>query len=135
LSGGATVAAFIADFKADAEAARASNAPALEGVAEKLDQAIANLESVTAYMQSALSEGRQTDALTGATPYLRLFGLTATTAMLVRGALADTDAPEAQGRAALARFAAASLAPETNGLAVSATAGATALEDAAAALA
>ncbi|MBV6649785.1 MAG: acyl-CoA dehydrogenase family protein, partial [Hoeflea sp.] len=50
LSGGATVAAFIADFKADAEAARASNAPALEGVAEKLDQAIANLESVTAYM-------------------------------------------------------------------------------------
>lgn len=135
LSDGATVAAFIADFKADAEAARASNAPALEGVAEKLDQAIANLESVTAYMQSALSEGRQTDALTGATPYLRLFGLTATTAMLVRGALADTDAPEAQGRAALARFAAASLAPETNGLAVSATAGATALEDAAAALA
>ena len=135
LSGGATVAAFIADFKADAEAARASNAPGFEGVAEKLDQAIANLESVTAYMQSALSEGRQTDALTGATPYLRLFGLTATTAMLVRGALADTDAPEAQGRAALARFAAASLAPETNGVAVSATAGATALEDAAAALA
>ena len=135
LSGGATVAAFIADFKADADTARASNAPALEGVAEKLDQAIANLESVTAYMQSALSEGRQTDALTGATPYLRLFGLTATTAMLVRGALADTDAPEAQGRAALARFAAASLAPETNGLAASATAGASALEDAAAALA
>jgi acyl-CoA dehydrogenase len=134
LSGGETVKAFIADFKADAEAARASNAPALEGVAEKLDQAIANLESVTAYMQSALSDGRQTDALTGATPYLRLFGLTATTAMLVRGALADTGAPEAQGRAALARFAAASLAPETNGLAASATAGASALADASAAL-
>jgi hypothetical protein len=134
LSGGETVKAFIADFKADAEAARASNAPALEGVAEKLDQAIANLESVTAYMQSALSDGRQTDALTGATPYLRLFGLTATTAMLVRGALADTAAPEAQGRAALARFAAASLAPETNGLAASATAGASALADASAAL-
>jgi acyl-CoA dehydrogenase len=134
LSGGETVKAFIADFKADAEAARASNAPALEGVAEKLDQAIANLESVTAYMQSALADGRQTDALTGATPYLRLFGLTATTAMLVRGALADTGAPEAQGRAALARFAAASLAPETNGLAASATAGASALADASAAL-
>ena len=134
LSGGETVKAFIADFKADAEAARASNAPALEGVAEKLDQAIANLESVTAYMQSALSDVRQTDALTGAAPYLRLFGLTATTAMLVRGALADTGAPEAQGRAALARFAAASLAPETNGLAASATAGASALADASAAL-
>ena len=135
LSGGATVAAFIADFKADADAARASNAPALEGVAEKLDRAIADLESVTAWMQSALSEGRQTDALTGATPYLRLFGLTATTAMLVRGALADTGAPEAAGRAALARFAAANLAPETGGLAASATAGAASLSDATAALA
>ena len=135
LSGGATVAAFIADFKADADAARASNAPALEGVAEQLDRAIADLEMVTAYMQSALSESRQTDALTGATPYLRLFGLTATTAMLVRGALADTGAPEAAGRAALARFAAANLAPETGGLAASATAGAASLSDAAAALA
>ncbi|MEM5495550.1 acyl-CoA dehydrogenase [Hoeflea sp. AS16] len=135
LSGGATVAAFIADFKADAEAARASNAPALEGVAEQLDRAIADLESVTAYMQSALAEARQTDALAGATPYLRLFGLTATTAMLVRGALADTDAPEAAGRAALARFAAANLAPETGGLAASATAGAASLSGASAALA
>ena len=135
LSGGETVKAFIADFKADAEAARASNAPALEGVAEKLDRAIADLEMATAFMQASLSDGRQTDALTGATPYLRLFGLTATTAMLVRGALADTGAPEAQGRAALARFAAANLAPETGGLAASATAGAASLSDATAALA
>jgi acyl-CoA dehydrogenase len=135
LSGGATVAAFIADFKADADAARASNAPALEGVAEKLDRAIADLESVTAWMQSALAEGRQTDALTGATPYLRLFGLTATTAMLVRGALADAGSPESAGRAALARFAADNLAPETGGLAASATAGSASLAGAAAALA
>jgi len=135
LSGGATVSAFIADFKADAEAARAANAPGLEGVADHLDAAIADLESTTAYMQAATSEARQTDALTGATPYLRLFGLTATTAMLVRGALADTDAPEAAGRAALARFAAANLAPETKGLAASATAGAVSLEGASAALA
>ena len=104
LSGGATVAALIADFKADADAARASNAQAFEGVADRLDQAIADLESVTAYMQSALADGRQTDALAGATPYLRLFGLTATTAML-------------------ARFAATNLAPESRGLAASATAG------------
>jgi len=135
LSGGATVAALIADFKADADAARASNAPAFEGVADQLDGAIADLEAATAYMQSALADGRQTDALSGATPYLRLFGLTATTAMLARGALADIDAPEAAGRAALVRFAAANLAPETKGLAASATAGAECLADAAAALA
>ncbi|MCY0150501.1 acyl-CoA dehydrogenase [Hoeflea sp. G2-23] len=135
LSGGATVAAFIADFKADAEAARASNSPALAGVTEGLDRAIADLETATTYLQSAASEGRQVDALTGATPYLRLFGLTATTAMLVRGALADQDAPEAQGRAALARFAAFNLAPETAGLVTAVTSGSASLELATAALA
>jgi len=55
--------------------------------------------------------------------------------MLARGALADQDAPEAPGRAALARFAAANLAPETKGLLSSATAGAAILENASAALA
>ncbi|MDP2734130.1 MAG: acyl-CoA dehydrogenase [Hoeflea sp.] len=135
LSDGAAVTALIADFKADAEAARASNSPALEGVADQLDAAITELESATAYMLSAVRDGRQTDALSGATPYLRLFGLTATTAMLARGALADTDAPEAAGRAALARFAAASLTPETSGLAAIATAGAAGLSGAHAALA
>ncbi|SOE17699.1 hypothetical protein SAMN05877838_2602 [Hoeflea halophila] len=135
LSGGATVSALIADFKADAEAARASNSLVFEGVADHLDQAIADLETATAYMQSALGDGRQTDALSGATPYLRLFGVTATVAMLARGALADMEAPEAAGRAALARFAAANLAPETRGLAASATAGAACLADASAALA
>ena len=135
LSDGATVAAFIADFKADAEAIRASNLPAFEGVAGQLDAAIADLETATAYMRSAMSEDRQTDALTGATPYLRLFGLTATVAMLARGALTDQDAPEAAGRAALARFAAANLAPETKGLLSSSTAGAASLENASAALA
>ncbi|WP_412051502.1 acyl-CoA dehydrogenase [Hoeflea sp. Naph1] len=135
LSGGATVTALIADFKADAEAARASNSPALAGVADHLDRAIADLETATAYLQSAVSEGRQTDALTGATPYLRLFGLTATTAMLARGALADQDAPEAPGRAALARFAALNLAPETTGLVTAVTSGASSLEHATAALA
>ncbi len=134
-SGGASVVAFIADFKADAEAVRASNSPALEGVADHLDQAITDLETATAYMQAATSDGRQTDALSGATPYLRLFGLTATTAMLARGALADTGAPEAAGRAALARFAASTLAPETRGLAAIATAGAASLSDAGAAFA
>jgi acyl-CoA dehydrogenase len=135
LSGGAAVNKLIADFKADAEAARACNAPSLAGVADHLDRAIVDLETATGYLQSAIADGRQTDALTGATPYLRLFGLTATTAMLARGALADMDAPQAAGRAALARFAAIHLAPETAGLAVTVTTGADSLEAAAAALA
>jgi acyl-CoA dehydrogenase len=135
LSAGETVAKLIADFKADADAARASNAPQLEGVAGRLDEAIADLETATGYLQKAISEGRQTDALAGATPYLRLFGLTATAAMLARGALADMEAPEAGGRAALARFAALNLAPETAGLLTGILTGADSLEAAKAALA
>ena len=134
MSGGETVKALIADFKADCEAARASNSPALQGVTDHLDAAIADLETATAYMQTAISDGRQSDALAGATPYLRLFGLTASVAMLTRGALAGQDAPEAAGRAALARFAAANLAPESRGLVSSATAGASSLDNALAAL-
>lgn len=135
LSGGETVKAFIADFKADAAAARASNSPALAGVADHLDRAIADLEAATAYLQTAVSEGRQTDALSGATPYLRLFGLTATTAMLARGALADPDAPEAAARAALAEFAALNFAPQTAGLLPGITGGGAALGNIEAALA
>lgn len=135
LSGGAAVTALIADFKADSDAARASNSKQMAGVAEALDRAIADLETATEYLQSAVSEGRQTDALTGATPYLRLFGLTATTAMLARGALADPDAPEAAARTSLARFAALNLAPETSGLAAIVTSGAASLDTADAALA
>lgn len=135
LSGGAAVTALIADFKADSEAARASNSKQMAGVAEALDRAIADLETATEYLQSAVSEGRQTDALTGATPYLRLFGLTATTAMLARGALADPEAPEAAARTSLARFAAMNLAPETSGLAAIVTTGAASLDTADAALA
>ncbi|WP_299867612.1 acyl-CoA dehydrogenase [uncultured Hoeflea sp.] len=135
LSGGTAVTALIADFKADSEAARASNSKQMAGVAEALDRAIADLETATEYLQSAVSEGRQTDALTGATPYLRLFGLTATTAMLARGALADPDAPEAAARTSLARFAAINLAPETSGLAAIVTTGAASLDTADAALA
>ncbi|OCW55592.1 acyl-CoA dehydrogenase [Hoeflea olei] len=135
LSGGDTVARLIAEFKADAEAARADNSGALAGVADRLEAAIADLEAATAYMQAALAEGRQPDALTGATPYLRLFGLTATVALVARGVLADAQAPQAAARAALARFAAANFAPETAGLLAAATEGAASLKGAEAALA
>ena len=124
LSDGAAVTALIADFKADAEAARASNSPALEGVADQLDQAIADLHTATAYMLAAVSEGRQTDALSGATPYLRLFGLTAGAVYLAKGALAETGRTE---RTHLARFMAENLLTETSALKRQVVAGAASL--------
>ena len=52
-------------------------------------------------------------ALAGATPYLRLFGLTAGAVYLAKAALADTTRTE---RAHLARFMAENLLSETGAL-------------------
>ncbi|PWW01824.1 alkylation response protein AidB-like acyl-CoA dehydrogenase [Hoeflea marina] len=134
LSDGATVCALIADYQADADAVRASNSPELAGVADRLDRAIDDLRTATSFMLDAVRSGRQGEALAGATPYLRLFGLTASGALLARGAMAGMGEDGGEGRAALIRFAAANLLPETAGLSSTVTAGAESLEAAAAAL-
>jgi Acyl-CoA dehydrogenases len=132
LSDGGAVADFIAGLKADAEAVRASNRNDLDGVADALAQALAHLETTTAWLIAALREGRQVEALSGATPYLRLFGLAAGGAMLARAALAGGEGTEA--RAAIARFAAFNLLPETAALAATVTGGAASVSAAMAAL-
>lgn len=135
LSDGETVAALIADYQADADGVRASNSPELAGVADQLDRAIADLQTATSFMLDAVRSGRQSEALAGATPYLRLFGLTATGALLARGAMASIGEDGGEARTALIRFAAANLLPETAGLASTVTGGADSLEAATAALA
>jgi len=135
LSGGAAVAALIGEFKADAVAARRSNAPDLSGLADRLDRSIADLETATAWLADALQAGRQTEALAGATPYLRLFGLTATGAYVLRSALESPEGEARAARAALARFTLTNLLPETSGLALIVIDGAASLAEADAALA
>ena len=131
LSDGGAVADLIAELKADAEAVRASNRADLEGVAPALSEALDDLETATKWLIAAQKDGRQVDALAGATPYLKLFGLAAGAALLSRSALAGGSGTEA--RAALARFAALSLLPETGGLTRIVTGGAGVLSAAAAA--
>jgi hypothetical protein len=130
LSGGEQVKGYIAELRADIEALRASNADGFGRTAQKCEAALDDLDQATGFLLDALAAGRQEEALAGATPYLRLFGLAAGGAYLVRGALAGGDG----GRVALARFFAENLIDEAGALRKRVTEGAGSIEAAAAAL-
>ncbi|MEO1265088.1 MAG: acyl-CoA dehydrogenase [Pseudomonadota bacterium] len=87
LGDGAVVRQLLAEYEETAEAVRASNQPEFGHMGERLTDAIAALKSASAWMGEALANNPEA-ALAGATPYLRLFGLTAGGTYLARGALA-----------------------------------------------
>jgi butyryl-CoA dehydrogenase len=87
LSDGQTVRAVLDRYHRTAEAARAINHPALQRIGTRLGEGLAALNRATEFMMAALAT-RPNDALAGATPYLRLFGLVAGGAYLADQALA-----------------------------------------------
>ncbi|MBX9464475.1 MAG: acyl-CoA dehydrogenase [Aquamicrobium sp.] len=131
LSGGEHVKGYIGELRADIEALRKSNADGFGATAERCDAALNDLAEATDFLQRALADGRQEEALAGATPYLRLFALAAGGGYLVRGALAGED----NARVALARFFAENLVDEASALKWRVIAGAESLVSADAALA
>lgn len=130
-SGGAQVKSYIAELRAGVDALRKSNLPGLGRSAERLEAALDDLDQATNFMQSAVAEGRMVEALAGATPYLRLFGLAAGGCYLARAAVADGQ----EARTALCRFFAENLVGETAALRQRAVEGAESLAQARAALA
>ncbi|RWX77189.1 acyl-CoA dehydrogenase [Neorhizobium lilium] len=115
LSSGGEVAGFLSELREIAERVATSDA-ALGETAERLRKAIADLEQATTWLLEAQTGGRVAEALAGATPYQRLFGLVLTGAYLAKGAVADVgDGGEAK-RIALCRFAAENLLAETAAL-------------------
>jgi acyl-CoA dehydrogenase len=120
LSDGGHVRGFVAELRAIAEKARlragTANAPDLGETGERLAAAIADLEAATEWLLATLAAGRQAEALAGATPYHRLFGLVLTGAYLAKGALADGGDGRNGERAALCRFAAENIIGETAAL-------------------
>jgi alkylation response protein AidB-like acyl-CoA dehydrogenase len=120
LSDGGHVRGFVAELRAIAEKARlragTANAPDLGETGERLAAAIADLEAATEWLLATLAAGRQAEALAGATPYQRLFGLVLTGAYLAKGALADGGDGRNGERAALCRFAAENIIGETAAL-------------------
>ncbi|MBY4609930.1 acyl-CoA dehydrogenase [Rhizobium sp. 9T] len=116
LSDGDQVMGFIAELKAIGEAVSRSNLDGFGETAARLGAAISDLEETTAWLLAALADGRAAEALAGATPYQRLFGLVLTGCYLAKGALADSGDGKGEGRIALCRFAAENLLAETAAL-------------------
>jgi acyl-CoA dehydrogenase len=130
-SGGEHVHGYIAELRADVDALRQSNLPGLGRSADRLDAALNDLEGATRFLQKAQADGKTVEALAGATPYLRLFGLASGGAYLARGAVAGGDA----GRISLVRFFAENLSGECAALRDRVENGAESLEQAAKSLA
>jgi acyl-CoA dehydrogenase len=116
LSDGGEVKSLIAELQQIADRVGASDAENFGATANRLNAAITDLQEATDWLLAQLSAGNLADALAGATPYQRLFGLTLTGCYLAKGALADADDGKAADRIALCRFAAENLLTETTAL-------------------
>ena len=132
LANGDVVRGYIAELKETADEVRASNRPEFGLMGQRLDEAVSALAEASEYMIAQLQNNPEA-ALTGATPYLRLFGLTAGGAYLARGALSavrDGSASDgAAGAVITARFFAEQLLVSVPGHALSVTTGADALTE------
>jgi acyl-CoA dehydrogenase len=102
LSGGEHVKGFLAELREIADEVLPPTGPNSGRAGERLNAAIEDLKAATGFMAEAQAEGRVNDALAGATPYLRLAGLTLGGALLAKGALrSGTDNPSAARQRAL----------------------------------
>ena len=104
LSGGAAVEAHIKELRGIVDAVSASNDPAFGWTSVRLGEALDSLTNATKWLAGAL-EKEPDLALAGATPYLRLFGLTTGGCYLAQQALTALRlGSAAQPRLTLARF-------------------------------
>src|SRR4029078_7858588 len=117
------------------------NNPAFGQMGARLRDAIEALDRATQYMLCTL-KASPSEALAGAAPYLRLFGLAQGTASLAEMALAAHAAaakggadPADAGRVALARLFAEEIATPGPGIEAATTSGAASVQEAALALA
>ena len=135
IANGDHVRAFLGELRGIADAVARSNLDGFGETAPRLESAIADLEKASEWLLSRQAEGAVAEALAGATPYQRLFGLVLTGAYLAKGGVVDAADGEAGKRIALCRFAAENLLAETAALTDRIAAGASSLEAARIALA
>lgn len=128
LDDGAVIAAYLDELAETVEDIKVSNQPAFGKMADRLGEALTALRSASLWMGEQLQSNPEA-ALAGATPYLRLFGLTAGGVYLGKGALLAAREANGAGRnhVALARFFAETQVPMAAGLAMSITDGAESL--------
>ena len=98
LSGGEAFRAYLGELREIAERVRGTNHEAFGDTAALLDRAIDEVSEAGEWLLACLGAGRMEEALSGATPFLRLFALAAGGAYLAKAGLAEG------GRAGLARY-------------------------------
>ncbi|MBV8963532.1 MAG: acyl-CoA dehydrogenase, partial [Hyphomicrobiales bacterium] len=138
LGQGRAAASLISGMRATAQKLVGINNPAFGQMGARLRDAVEALDRATQYMLGTVDTALA-DALAGATPYLRLFGIAQGTAALAEMALAahgqastgDTD-PAQAGRISIARFFAENIATGAPGLEATITTGAASIHHAAA---
>lgn len=123
ISGGDAVKGYINDLRSIVEDVRGANHDGFGKTAELLDGALNEVEEATDWLLVQMSEGKLDEALSGATPYQRLFGLAAGGCYLAKAGLADNE----KDRASLARFYAENFAAECAALKHTVTGGADSL--------
>ena len=134
LSGGEVARTLIAEMRATVDEVARTNAPEFGAAAERLREAVDALDRATHFMFDALQNDGHA-ALSGATPYLRLFGTALGGCALAREGLIRTAGNGDAARIALARFFAEHIVPGAGGLESEVVHGAASLREAAKALA
>jgi acyl-CoA dehydrogenase len=130
LGGGKHIHGYIAELRAVVDQVKATNRAAFGETAARLGEALGDFEVATNHLQQAVNEGCMQDALSGATPYQRLFALAAGGVYLATAALAD----QSDGHTPLCRFNAENLVDECSALRRRVITGAASLDAAAAQL-
>ncbi len=123
------------DMRSIVEALKASNVPQFGNAADRLAETLDSLDRASSWLRAQIANAPN-DALAGATPYLRLFGLArggTALAQIALNASADNDL-NAQKRIALARFFAEHICCGARGLELSICEGAASVHEAAIAL-
>jgi len=126
MSGGGAVRTYLAELRAVVDDVHAANDPAFGETGRRLGEALDALERATEWLLSRTADAPE-QALAGATPYQRLFGIAAGGCMLAKDALAAKRAGgtiAADPLVAAARFFAAHIAVGAAGLATTVIEGA-----------
>ena len=134
LQNGAVMQAQLASMTQTIDEVERSNNPAFGETAARLRDAVAALEAATDFMLAHVKDQPQ-QALAGATPYLRLFGVAQGGVALAKRGLLAAQTGDGEAEVVLARFFAAQVASEAQGLSRTVCEGAAALDAAFAALA
>jgi hypothetical protein len=116
LAGGAVIEGFLGELRGIVGAVNATNDPALGWTGVRLEEAVECLARATSWMLAHLDNDTD-EALAGATPYLRLFGVAAGGCLLAQQALAALRlGADVASRIALARFFAENFSVQAAGL-------------------